>query len=65
MGFADQTDHRVKIKESEKRDKYQNLAKELKKLWNMKVTVIPVVDGAVGRVPKGLVKGQEDLKIGG
>ena len=28
-----------KLKESEK-DKYQDIARELKKLWNMKVTVI-------------------------
>ena len=27
--------------ESEKEDKYLNLARELKKLWNMKVTIIP------------------------
>ena len=32
--FAIPADHRVKIKESEKRDKYLNLARKLKKLWN-------------------------------
>ena len=30
MDFADPADYRVKLKESEKRDKYQDLAKELK-----------------------------------
>ena len=30
-------DHRIKLKEYEKRDKYLGLARELKKLWNMKV----------------------------
>ena len=29
-------DHRIKLKECEKRDKYLDLARELKKLWNMK-----------------------------
>ena len=28
----------------------------------MKVTLIPIVIGALGTVSKGLVKGQEDLK---
>ena len=29
----------------------------------MKVTVIPIVVGALGAFPKGLVKGLEELKI--
>ena len=33
-------DQKVKLKESEKRDKYQDLAWESKKLLNMKVTII-------------------------
>ena len=55
MDFAVPADHRVKLKENEKKDKYLDLAKELKKLWNMKVTVIPIVIGALGTVTKGLV----------
>ena len=31
----------------------------------MKVTVIPVITGEHGTVPKGLVKGLADLEIGG
>ena len=42
MDFAVLVDYRVKLKESEKRDRYLDLARELKKLWNMKVTVIPM-----------------------
>ena len=38
-------DHRVKLKESKNADRYLDLARELKKLWNMKVTVIPIVIG--------------------
>ena len=44
----------------EKRDKYLDLARELKKLLNMKVTIIPIVIGALGTVTKGLVQGLED-----
>ena len=32
-----------KIERMEKRDKYLDLARELKKLWNMKVSIIPFV----------------------
>ncbi len=32
------------------KDKYLDLARELKKLWNMKVTIIPIVIGAFGTV---------------
>ena len=42
----------IKLKEFEKNDKYLDLAKELKKLWNMQVTIIPIVIGAFGTVTK-------------
>ena len=38
---------------------------ELKNLWNMQVTIIPIVIGAFGTVTKGLLKGLEDLEVGG
>ena len=63
MDFAVSADHRIKLKESEKKDKY--LERELKKLWNMKVTIIPIVIAAFGTVTKGLLKGLEDLEFGG
>ena len=53
VDFAVPAYHRIKLKECEKRDKYLDLARELKKLWNMKVTIIPIVIGAVGTVTKG------------
>ena len=36
-----------------------------KKLWNMTVTIIKIVIGAFGTVTKGLIKGLEDLEVGG
>ena len=59
------TDHRIKLKKSEKRDKYLDLARELKRLWNMKVAIIPILIGAFGTVTKGLLKGLEYLEVGG
>ena len=44
---------RMKIKESEKKDKYLDLARELKPLRNMKVAVISVVIDMLGTITKG------------
>ena len=43
MDPAISADHWVKLKENEKKDKYLYLARELAKLKNMKVTIIPIV----------------------
>ena len=56
VDFAVTADHGVKLKECEKKDKYLNLAQELKKkkkkkqLSNMKVTFIPILIGALGTI---------------
>ena len=65
MDFAVPVDHRIKLKENEKKDKYVDLDRELKKLWKIKVTIIPIVIGALGTVTKGLIQGLGDLKITG
>ena len=65
VDFAVPADHRIKLKESKKREWYLDLARELKKLWNIKVTIIPIVIDAFGTVTKGLLKGLEDLEVGG
>ena len=62
MDFAVPVDNRVKLKKSEKKDKYLDLARELKKLWKMKVTFIPIVNGAFDAVTEGLIKGLNDLE---
>ena len=45
--------------------KYVDLARELEKPWNMKVTVMPIVIGALGTVTIGLVEELEELEIKG
>ena len=65
VDFAVPADHRINLKECEKKDKYLDLARELKKLWNMKVTIVPIVISALGTITKGLSKGLEDLEVGG
>ena len=65
VDFAVPADQRINLKESEKKDKYLDLARELKKLWNVKVKTVPIVIGALGTITKGLLKGLEDLKLVG
>ena len=65
VDFAVPADHKIKLKECEKKYKYLNLARELKKLWNMKETIVPIVIGALAKVTKGLLKGLWDLESGG
>ena len=59
------TEHRIIQKESEKKNKYLDLTRELKKLWSMKVTIVTIVIGALGTITKGLLKGLDDLEVGG
>ena len=57
-------DARVEDKEKEMVEKYQDLARELRRLWETSVNVIPVVVGALGAVAKleeylGMIKIQQ------
>ena len=62
VNFAVPVDHKMKMKENKKIDKYLDLARELKKLCNIKMMVIPIVVGALETVLKGLK--QETGRIG-
>ena len=43
---------RIEEKEKEKIEKYQDLIKELQKIWNVGVNIIPLVVGSVGVILK-------------
>ena len=58
VDFAVPADHRIKLKECEKKDKYLEI------LWNMKVRIIPIVIGAFGTVTKRLSNGLQDFEVG-
>ena len=53
VDFAVPTDHRINLKKCEKKDMYLDLSRELKKLWNMKVTIVPILIGAFGKITIG------------
>ena len=58
MDFAVPADHWGKLKESKKLNKYLDFAREQKKLWSIKVTVIPVVVRIFGPVSKNMDRGE-------
>ena len=69
LSTCQQADHRIKVKENEKHDKYLDLARELKRLWNMKMIQIPIIVKGLERKLKnrekmmGNWKSEEELKI--
>ena len=54
-------DSRVEQKEREKRDKYQDLRIELRRLWDKPVEIIPIIIGALGTIPKSLKRNLEKV----
>ena len=51
------------MKENENMDKYQDLARELKKLWDMKLMLIAIVAVALRTIPKSLEMEVENFEI--
>ena len=57
-------DKRIIDKEKENIEKYQNLEREILRLWNLKkIDVIPVVLGALGSVIKNFEKYVDKIEI--
>ena len=52
-------DRNVLQKEAEKKLKYKSLCIEIKRMWNLKWTIIPVIIGATGIVTRSLRKNLE------
>ena len=57
-------DIRVSEKEKEKIERYQELKREIKRMWNIRsIKVIPVIVGALGSTSKKLKKCIEELGV--
>ena len=65
INFAVPADHRIKLKECEKKDKYLDFARELKKNYGTWKWRLYKLFGAFGTVTKGLLKDLEDLEVRG
>ena len=63
IDFVVPEDSRIEKKEREKIEKYQDLRKELQKIWNVRVKIIPLVVGSLGAIPKQFSKRLEENGI--
>ena len=52
IDFGVPVDSSIEEKEKDKIEKYHDLERELQKLWNVKVKIIPLVVGSLGVIPK-------------
>ena len=63
IDFAFPGDSRIEEKEKDKIAKYQDLGRELHKIWNVKVTIIPLAVGSSGAIPKQFGNRLEQIGI--
>ena len=56
-------DHNILKKRNEKIDNYSELRLEVSRLWNKKTTIVPIVIGALGSIPKDLPRYLKQLEI--
>ena len=52
IDFGVPGDSRIEEQEKEKIEKHQDLRRELQKIWNVRVKIIPLVSGSLGAIPK-------------
>ena len=52
INFAFPGDSRIEEKEKDKVEKYEDLGKELQKIWNVKVKIILLIVGSLGAIHK-------------
>ena len=53
----------MKEKGDEKIVRYQDLARELRRIWNMEMKIIPVVIGVLGTIPTWLKDNLKEIGI--
>ena len=63
IDFTCPSDSRIEGREKDKMKGYVDLKRELKKIWDMPMKVIPVVVGALGTTPKKLKQCLSDIGI--
>ena len=52
IDFAVTGDNRIEEKEKDNIEKYQDLGRELQKIWNVKMKIMPLVVGSLCAIPK-------------
>ena len=60
IDFAVPNDKNVLTKENEKKDNYEDLAKEIRRIHKVKTKIVPIIVGALGVLPNN---SKENLKF--
>ena len=63
IDFALPGDSRIDEKEKDKIEKYEDLGRELQKIWNVKMKIIPSVVASLGAIPKQFGKRLKQIGI--
>ena len=63
IDFVVPGDSRIEEKEKDKIEKYQDLGRELQKIWNVKVKIKPLVVGSLGTIPKQFGNRLKQIRI--
>ena len=63
IDFTVPGDSRIEEIEKDKIEKYQDLGRELQKIWNVKVKIIPLAVGSLGAIPKQFRKRLKKIRI--
>jgi len=63
IDVANSGDRNVIKKEAEKILKYKDLTIEIKRMWNVKTKVIPVITGATGTISKSFTKYVSNIPV--
>ena len=63
INFAVPGDSRIDEKEKDKIEKYQDLRRELQKIWNVEVKIVPLVVGSLGAILKQFGKRLKQIGI--
>ena len=63
IGIAVPVDAGIVEKEKEKVEKYQDLRREVARLWNVKAKVVPIVVGASGAITPNLSKHLDEIGV--
>ena len=63
VDFAVPADHWIEIFQQTKIENHQDVKRELQNLWNVKISIVPLITGALGIIPESLKKHHHELNV--
>ena len=63
VDFAVPADHWIEIFQQRKIENHQDVKREHQNLWNIKISIVPLITGALGIIPESLEKHHHELNV--